>query len=89
MFTFRGGEDLETYRATGVDSNFHTITKEGIIIGGGAITVSECFVRGHSAIRATFANEVLCGHGTEADTVGGNFIICAMEVWGFDCDVRQ
>lgn len=54
--------------------------------GRGAIVLSECFTRGYSSKSDTFANDVLCGANEQADTQGGNFIIDAMEIWGFDIE---
>jgi TLD len=65
-----------------------------MIIGGGlkgraAIIISDCFTKGHSAKSETYGNEILCGENIkEADLTGGNFLVEAMEIWGFDVDTQ-
>jgi len=50
VFTFRNGDDLEIYPATGMDTQYQSADKDGIIIGGStaaksraAITISNRF----------------------------------------------
>ena len=95
MFTFHDGEELEIFQSTGLNHNFHLTDKDFMIVGGateitskgrGAIIISDCFTRGHSSECDTFANQILCGQNEQADTQGGNFLVEAMEIWGFDVE---
>jgi hypothetical protein len=54
--------------------------------GRGAIIMSDCFTRGFSSKCDTFNNLILCGQNDQADTQGGNFLVEAMEIWGFDVE---
>ena len=63
VFTFRDGDDLEIFPATGMDDQYQSSDSEGIIIGGStslkgraAISVSDRFRHGHSGISQTFEN---------------------------------
>ena len=52
--------------------------------GRGAIIISDCFTRGFSSECETFGNKILCGTNNQSETSGGNFLVEAMEIWGFD-----
>lgn len=68
VFTFRDGDDLEIFPATGMDTWYQSADEDGIIIGGSsktksraALSISNRFKQGHSGHSSTFDNEVLCG----------------------------
>ena len=67
-----------------------------------AIIISDRLTRGHSSPCPTFDNTILCGdsrdlnaepekfeYDNKAETIGGNFVVIEMEVWGFEADDRD
>ena len=67
VFTFRDGDDLELYPATGETDNYIQSDEDGIIIGGGddpgqraSLMISDAFARGHSGISSCYDNTRLC-----------------------------
>ena len=71
VFTFRDGDDLELYPATGESDNYIQSDEDGIIIGGGddagqraSLMLSDAFARGHSGISSCYDNTRLCSQPT-------------------------
>ena len=78
VFTFRDGDDLEIYPATGEDELYQIADSDGIIIGGtnssssskrAALSIFNHFGEGHSGESVTYNNERLCGPSHLPDTV--------------------
>ena len=69
VFTFREGDDLEIYRASGEDDHYQLADTDGFIIGGAkaitgkrsALSIFNQFTEGHSGECETYASERLCG----------------------------
>ena len=91
VFSFRDGEDLEIYRATGLTDKYLQSDEDGVIVGGGkdasqraSLVVSDSFSWGHSGASSTYDNCRLCSWPQENSLQKeGDFTVNRLEVWGF------
>ena len=82
VFTFRDGDDLEIYPATGESDFFVQSDERGFIIGGSdnisqrpALSVSDSFARGHSSKSDCYSNERLSSPPLGTSNEEGDFTI--------------
>ena len=92
VFTFRDGDDLELYTASGETDLYQQSDQDGIIIGGSdissqrsSLTISDGYTRGHSGESYTYNNFRLCSQPAPGSAEQeGDFTIAHFEIWGFD-----
>jgi hypothetical protein len=82
LFTFRGGDVIESWEATGKNDMFQFSDYKCIGFGGGSdkgrfsLYLGESMYRGNSSKTECFDNEVLSAQP--------EFLCMEMEVWGFE-----